>query len=70
MKRTRVTALLLFFVDLLSCSRLYGQAGSGDISGEVRDASGGLVAGAQVTLTNLFETCPGSGQGAGAGVKG
>src|SRR5215471_11692216 len=28
-----------------------GQAGSGDITGEVRDASGGLVAGAKLTLT-------------------
>jgi hypothetical protein len=30
--------------------RTRGQAGSGDITGEVRDASGGLVAGAKVTL--------------------
>ncbi len=29
----------------------HGQAGSGDITGEVRDVSGGLVAGAKVTLT-------------------
>jgi Carboxypeptidase regulatory-like domain len=59
MKRTRVTALLLFFTALLSCSPLYGQAGSGDITGEVRDASGGLVAGAKITLTRLEtqETC-------------
>src|SRR5690242_15917005 len=51
MKRTRVTALLLFFGALLSCDRLSGQAGSGEVTGEVRDASGALVANARVTLT-------------------
>jgi hypothetical protein len=36
---------------LLWSVRTNGQAGSGDVTGEVRDASGGLVAGAKVTLT-------------------
>src|SRR5690348_1054948 len=53
MKRTRATAFLLSFVVLLSCCRLYGQAGSGDITGEVRDAWGALVANVKVTLTQI-----------------
>jgi len=44
-------ALLLAFRLFLAGGGAYGQAGSGDISGEVRDSSGGLVAGASVVLT-------------------
>jgi len=49
---TRVwCSLFLSIVSLtLSSVRAEAQAGNGDLTGEVRDASGGLVAGAKVTL--------------------
>lgn len=36
----------------LACSFAFGQAGSGEISGTVGDASGAVVSGASVTITN------------------
>src|SRR5262245_60348809 len=53
--RLRVWALLAFSIGFLTLWSVgaNGQAGSGDITGEVRDASGGLVAGAKVTLTRV-----------------
>ena len=50
--RLRVWALFAFSVGLLTLGSFgtLGQAGSGDLTGEVRDASGGLLAGAKVTL--------------------
>jgi hypothetical protein len=44
---------ILFLLALLLCwaSAARGQAGSGDMSGEVRDSSGGLVSGATLKLT-------------------
>src|SRR5262249_14771234 len=44
------TVLLLALALSLSGGGAYGQAGSGDITGEVRDGSGGLVAGATLVL--------------------
>src|SRR6476660_9093577 len=53
--RTRVAALLVLSVAFFSPSAvsLYAQSGSGDITGEVRDASGGLVSGAKATLVRV-----------------
>jgi hypothetical protein len=53
--RTRVGALLVLSVAFFSPSAvsLYAQSGSGDITGEVRDASGGLVSGAKATLLRV-----------------
>ena len=50
--RLRVWALFAFSVGFLTLGSFgtLGQAGSGDLTGEVRDASGGLLAGAKVTL--------------------
>ena len=50
--RLRVWALFAFSVgfSLWGSFGTLGQAGSGDLTGEVRDASGGLLAGAKVTL--------------------
>src|SRR5215470_17299055 len=43
--------ITLFLAIGLAQAGAYGQAGSGDITGEVRDSSGGLLAGATVVLT-------------------
>jgi hypothetical protein len=48
--RTRLFALAMLFAAMGLNVR--GQT-FGDISGEVRDASGGIIAGAQITLTNI-----------------
>ena len=42
---------LLILVVMASPPMSYGQAGSGELTGEVRDPSGAVVAGARVTLT-------------------
>src|SRR5262245_27087499 len=50
--RSRVIGAVLILILLLSgAARSRGQAGSGDLTGEVRDSSGGLVSGAKMTLT-------------------
>jgi len=52
--QTRLTSRMLTVVLLfLGAVRSGAQAGSGDITGEVRDSSGGLVAGANLTLTRV-----------------
>src|SRR5436309_11983134 len=44
---------LLFAVILLLPSAALAQAGSGELTGEVRDSSGSLVANARVTITRM-----------------
>jgi hypothetical protein len=51
--RAWATAFLAIGFVLISGIQAHGQAGSGDITGEVRDASGGLVAGAKITLQRM-----------------
>src|SRR5215813_7669568 len=47
--------LIVFSLALLALAGIpsLAQSGSGDITGEVRDASGGLIAGAKVTLVRV-----------------
>jgi carboxypeptidase family protein len=47
----RTTRFLAIGLALLGGVGAYGQAGSGDITGEVRDGSGGLLAGATLVLS-------------------
>ncbi len=49
-----VNLLLLCATFLLSVSLVFGQGGRGTINGTVQDASGALVADAQVTLTSVL----------------
>ena len=61
MTRRHALAFLVFvFLIAASCHPAAAQAGSGDITGEVRDSSGGLIVGAKLTLMRVAtrETYP------------
>ena len=61
MTRRHALAFLVFvFLIAASCRPAAAQAGSGDITGEVRDSSGGLIVGAKLTLMRVAtrETYP------------
>src|SRR5215470_2761269 len=52
MKRFRAGVLAVFQILMVFCAvSARGQAGSGDMTGEVHDTSGGRIADAKVTLT-------------------
>jgi hypothetical protein len=51
MRRVLRGALGGFFAVVLSCSVVYGQASTGQISGNVHDESGGVLPGVDVTVT-------------------
>ena len=51
MRTIRFAGLLFCFA--LGCSTLWAQASSGSIAGTVTDASGGVISGASITVTNM-----------------
>jgi hypothetical protein len=51
MRESRLAGLLSCF--LLCCSSAYAQASAGSVAGVVTDPSGGVVAGAAITVTNM-----------------
>src|SRR5512144_2922779 len=52
--KTHSVVLLFLLMLVISCTALHAQVGTeGSILGVVKDASGAVVAGAEVTVTNL-----------------
>src|SRR5215475_627182 len=57
-KQLRLSLFIFLSVNLAGLISAYGQAGNGELTGEARDASGKIVAGAHVTLKDEGKSLP------------